>query len=207
MPSDIPCVEEESLKCRLHLSNSFPLHKSTSILVILDSFNIFRGKRFSLQKPYRKKFQDSDQGWGVAKSEGNFHDPSSDFIRYEDQEHCSVSQARRLQCATWYYLEKTSASAEASHLSEDEARSFLEHMQILLRDYCFIKKWADLPMAGHENLNRGILSLTTYFVGDLKRCVLQTRMFSLLPKTLTFKRISIFLLPSLRTVVAFPRLF
>jgi hypothetical protein len=95
---------------------SVPLDKSTSIHLILDSLNGFRGRAFPYRNPIKRSFKDSDQGWDVAKSGRSCDDPNSGLIQRENQEHCSVSPARRLQCATWHHLEKTTVCAEASRL-------------------------------------------------------------------------------------------
>jgi hypothetical protein len=94
-PLLIPCDDEESLEGRVYVS--VPLHKSTSIHLILVSLNGFRGIAFPYRNPKKRCCKDSDQG---SESGRNFDDQSSGLIGRENQEHCTVSPARHCQCAT-----------------------------------------------------------------------------------------------------------
>jgi hypothetical protein len=79
--------------------SSVPLHNSTSILLILNSLDGFRGKSISFKKR-EQKAQGFRSGLRDGENCHNFNDP----VRRVGQKQCSRSPARRFQYASHILL-------------------------------------------------------------------------------------------------------
>ena len=126
-----------------NMSSSVLLHNSTKLILISISLEDFH-ENISFNKPHKGKSDGFNQGWEVAKFAAIvmvqisvWHDARpKNNIKEVQHDICS------LQCGTILHKPLRWETQAFRHTLLQEV--VLEHMQILLRIYCFIKNnWVD----------------------------------------------------------------